>query len=75
MARRMRQRHKSLPAPAFGDPDIVLHNRVAASKTVLCLETFENPLGRVALLFAVWRKSKASRGAQGENALRNRRAM
>jgi hypothetical protein len=50
MTWRMRQRHEGLPAPAFGDPDVILHHRVAASKAVLRLEAFENPLSGVPLL-------------------------
>ena len=50
----MRQRHEGLPAHGFGDPDVVLHHRVAASKPMLGLQALKNPLGRVSLLR--WRR-------------------
>jgi len=46
----MRQRNEHLPAVQFRRPQVVLHNRVAASETVLFLQPLKDPLSRVPLL-------------------------
>ena len=50
MTRRMVQRHKHLAAAPLMLPHIGLHDRVAALKTVLVPQPFENTLGCVTLL-------------------------
>src|SRR3974390_2010022 len=50
VARRMRQRHKHLPAPGPDGPYIILHDRIAAGIAVLSLKPLEDPLRRMTLL-------------------------
>ena len=50
VARRMSQRHEGLTATRACNPDVVLHNCVAAAIAVLVAQTLEDPLGRVPLL-------------------------
>jgi hypothetical protein len=59
MTWRMRQRHEGLPAPAFGDPDVILHHRVAAGKAMLRFKAFENP-SRPRRAFSATRRAAAS---------------
>lgn len=42
--------HKHLPTPPLSLPDVVLNDRVAASKTMLLTQTVEDALGSMALL-------------------------
>ena len=50
MARRMGQRHEDLARPGAGDPNVILHDRIAASVAVFDPQPFENPLRRMPLL-------------------------
>lgn len=47
---RMGQRHEHIPPPTLPLPDVVLHNRVAASEPIFVAKPLEHPLGRVPLL-------------------------
>ena len=50
MARRMGQRHEDLARPGAGDPNVILHDRIAASVAVFEPQPVENPLRRMPLL-------------------------
>ena len=50
VARRMRERHEHFPRPGARQSHIVLHDCLAARKSVLVPQPFENPLGRMPLL-------------------------
>jgi hypothetical protein len=50
MSRRMRQRYEGLLGTHLRRPDVILHHRVAAGKTVLGLQPLGNPLGCMTLL-------------------------
>jgi hypothetical protein len=50
MARRMGQRHEGLARPGAGDPNVILHDRIAASVALFDPQPFENPLRRMPLL-------------------------
>lgn len=50
MTRWMRQRHEGLAASRAGDPDIILHHRVATVEPVFVAQPLKDPLRRVPLL-------------------------
>src|SRR5450759_3589412 len=50
MARRMRQRHEGLAPARPLNPHMILDDGIAARKSMLVAQPFENPLGRMTLL-------------------------
>src|SRR5260221_7323526 len=48
----MLQRHEHFALAQLPEPHVVLHNRVAAPVAVLIAQPFEDPFGRMTLLFA-----------------------